>query len=168
MNDSQIETTEEIKKLVSDVKQPITSNVLVDIRDLMYSRILIRPYDDSTKEHEKSIRWKRTADQILKDGYVYNDKACTDVTVLYIALCKTLGLETNFVKLKKDKTIHSVAEIKLIDGWYIFDVSNTKNTPVKGEITKDFPYYKDWQLWQKGRDAWDLGLTDFESISKIT
>jgi|SRR3989344_3385563 len=166
MNNSQIKTTEKIKEFVNDVGWPITPDVLADIRNLMYSKISIRPYDDSTKEHEKAIRWKRTADQILKDGYVYSGKACTDVTVLFISLCKALGLDTNFVKVRKEKMVHSVAEVKLNDGWYIFDVSNIQNIPIKGIITKDSPY-KDWQLWQKGRDAWDLGLTDFESISKI-
>lgn len=166
MKNSQIETTKEIKDIVRGIKHPITPNVLIEIRDLMYSNITMRPYDDTSKKREKIIRWKRTATEILKDGYVYAGKACTDLTVLYVALCKALGLETNFVKVKKDKMVHSVAEIKLGNDWYIFDVSNVKNVPIKGMITKDLPY-KDWQLWKKGRDAWDLGLKDFESISKI-
>lgn len=167
MKNSQIETTAEIKSLVSSIKSPITTESLVEIKNLMYSKLKVRPYDDSTKGHEKAIRWKRTADEILRDGYIYQGKACTDVTVLFIALCKALGLDTNFVKVRKEKMVHSVAEIKLYDGWYIFDVSNMQNIPIKGIITKNYPY-KDWQLWQKGRNAWDLGLTDFESISKIT
>lgn len=32
---------------------------------------------------------------------------------------------------------------------------------------KESPY-KDWTLWKKGRDAWDIDLVDFDSISKIT
>jgi hypothetical protein len=35
MSSSQIETTEKIKKLVADVKQPITPDVLVNLRNLM-------------------------------------------------------------------------------------------------------------------------------------
>lgn len=166
MANSQIETTSKIRELVSNIKTPITSEELIKIRDLMYSKLAIRPYDSSTEKHEKAIRWKRTAGEILNDGYVYNKKACTDLTVLFIALCKALGLETNFVKLKRENKVHSVAEIKLNDGWYFFDVSNTKNAPIRGTITED-TRHQDWKLWRKGRDAWDIGLTDFGDISKI-
>jgi hypothetical protein len=162
---SQIETTTTIKNLVKDIKTPITIDSLINLRDLIYSIIVIRPYNDSTKEHEQKIRWKRTATEIIQDAYVYSGKACTDLTLLFIALSKALGLETNFVKVFNDKTVHSIAEVKLADGWYLFDVSR-KNIPVKGFITEDTPYQK-WRLWKKGRDAWDLGLVEFESISKI-
>ncbi len=64
------------------------------------------------------------------------------------------------------KMVHSVAEIKLSDGWYIFDIANLESKPEKGVITKESPY-KDYKLWQKGRDAWDLGLASYEDISKI-
>lgn len=166
---SQIETTEKIKKLAKEVGPVLTPNDLIKIRDLIYSKLEIRPldpFDHSIKEQEKLIRWKRTADQILEDGYVYNGKFCTDVTVLFIALCKALGLETNFVKVKKEKMTHSVAEVKINNDWYIFDVSNKAGVPEKGVITEDAPY-KDWELWEKGRDAWDLGLSDANDIHKI-
>ncbi|MFZ4648706.1 MAG: transglutaminase domain-containing protein [Patescibacteria group bacterium] len=163
---SQIETTIIIKDLVKDIKSPITTDSLINIRDLMYSKITIRPYNDSTKDHEKEIRWKRTASEILQDGYVYSGKACTDLTVLFIALCKALGLETNFVKVTNDAKVHSIAEVKLDGSWYIFDVSR-RNIPFKGSLTNESPYLN-WKLWKKGGDAWDLGLIDFESISKIS
>jgi len=164
---SQIEATITVKDLVKDIKSPITVDSLINIRDLIYSRITIRSYDDSVKEHEKEIRWKRTASEIIKDGYVYDGKACTDLTVLFIALCRALGLETNFVKVINDEKVHSIAEVRLNDGWYIFDIANKGSIPLKGVITKESPY-KDWKLWKKGRDAWELGLIDFESISKIS
>lgn len=166
MTNSQIETTTEIKNLLEDITHPFTLDTLIQLKDLMYSKLEILSYNDSTKEHEKSIRWKRTATEILKDGYIYKDKACTDLTVLFIALCRALDLDTNFVKVKKENSVHSVAEIKLDNGWYIFDVSNIKNIPISGIITKDRPY-KDWQLWKKERDAWDLRLSEFKDIDKI-
>ncbi|MCL5410251.1 MAG: transglutaminase domain-containing protein [Patescibacteria group bacterium] len=156
MKNSQIETTPEIKDLVANIKTPITPETLVQIRNLMYSKLKMCPYDDSTKEHEKAIRWKRTADEILKDGYVYQEKACTDLTVLFIALCKALDLETSFVKVKKGKMVHSVAEVRLNDGWYVFDVAGTRNTPIKGVITKLSPY-KDWQIMAKGQRCVGFG-----------
>ena len=163
---SQVETTSEIKDLVKDIKNPITVDSLVRIRDLIYSKITVHPYNDSTKDQEKEIRWKRTAGEILDDGYVYSGKACTDLVVLFIALCKALGLKTNFVKLRKEHMVHSVAEILLDGTWYIFDVANNGSVPVGGIITEG-SLYKDWKLWKKGRDAWDLGLTSFEDIDNI-
>lgn len=167
MNKSQIETSEILKDFVSGTRKSITVESLVEIRDKIYACIAIRPYNETTKEHEQSIRWKRTASQILEDGYVYQGKSCTDLSVLFIALCKILGLETRFVKLKKDTKTHSIVEIKLDDGWYVFDISNQTNIPQKGEVTEIAPY-KGWMLWKKGRDAWDLNLVDFGSICKIT
>jgi len=163
---SQIEVTREMASLVSDIQKPINQGKLVAIRDKMYSKLEIRNYNDSTAEHEKSIRWKRTATQILSDGYVYKGKSCTDLAVLFISLCNALGLETRFVKLRKNGMVHSIAEVELEDGRYIFDVSNQSNVPIKGEVTKENPY-KDWELWKKSKDAWDLGLSEFNSINKI-
>lgn len=154
-----------LKSLVKGIKGPYTAASLCDISDL-HSKISIRPYNEETKEHEKKIRWRRTADEILKEGYVYSGKACTDITVLFIAMCKTLGLEAIFVKVAKDSKIHSIAEVRLDDGWYICDVS-AKDLPVKGQITGQTPY-KGWRLWKKGRDSWDLGLKDYDSIREIT
>ncbi len=164
---SQVEITEDLNNLVKDFKQPVGADILVKLRDRMYSKLEVRPYDESTKEHEKSIRWKGTATDILNDGYVYRGKACTDLTVLFIALCRALGLDTYFVKLKNKNMVHSVVEVKVKNVWYIFDVSNSSNVPIIGTISKDKPY-KVYQLWKKGRDAWDLGLAEFDDIKKIT
>jgi hypothetical protein len=165
-NKSQIEPSEQIKKMVEDKTRPITVSDLMNIKKRIYEKIEIRPYNKDTAEHEKSIRWKRTSTQILNDGYVYEGKACTDLVVLFLSACNALRLETRFVKLKKENWVHSVAEIKLEDGWYIFDVSNKDNIPIKGEVTEE-NQYKDWKLWKKGRDAWDIDLVDFDSIKKI-
>ena len=167
MNKNQLELSEKIKKLVVGIDKPITAEKLIEIRDLMYSKIEIRLYDKTTEEYEKTIRWKRTASQILDDGFVFSGKACTDLVVLFLALCQALGLETRFVKVKNEKIVHSLAEIKLDDGWYIFDVSTKTNIPLKGKITRENPY-KNWRLWKKGRDAWDLGLNSFETINQIS
>jgi len=166
MNKSQIEPSEEILSLISQFKLPITKDNLLAIRDLIYSKIKIKPYDNTSKEQEKTIRWKRAGVEILNDGYVYEGKSCTDLVILFLTFCDALNLETKFVKLKKENMVHSVAEIKLNDGWYIFDISKPNNLPIKGQITGVNPY-KEWKLWAKGRDAWDLGLTEFESIKKI-
>ncbi len=166
MDKSQLEPSAKIRELIADIKKPITPDKLKQIKERLDLKIELRPYNESTREHEKAIRWRRTASQILQDGFVYEGKACTDQVVLFLAFCQALELETRFVKIKKGEMVHSVAEIKLSDGWYVFDVSGKSTAPIKGEITDETPY-KDWQLWRKGRDAWDLGLNSFETIKKI-
>ena len=163
---SQVEPTEAVADLVSEVERPLSADSLAKIRDLIYAKIERRPVDESSAGPEKELRWKRTAGQILDDGYTYAGKDCTDLAVLFMAACQALGHETRFVKLKKENKIHSVVEILLDDGWYAFDPSNRESVPAKGEISETQPW-KDWQFWKKGRDAWDLGLTDFDSKSKI-
>ncbi len=144
----------------------ITLELVLALRDKMYQVLQVRPYNETTKEHEAEIRWKRTASQILHDRYVYQGKACTDRTILFITLCRALGIQTYFVKVKKEHLVHSVAEV-FVDGvWYIFDVSNSNINPVQGVITDGVPY-DGWVLWKKGCDAWDIGLFGFEDIKKI-
>jgi hypothetical protein len=164
---SQIEPSTKIFDMVKDVKPPITPETLKDLQGVLFSKLEIRPYNKETKEHEQLIRWKRTASQILNDGYIYEGKACTDIVVLFLAMCKALGLETRFVKVRKDRAVHSIAEIKLNNEWYIFDVSVKNSNPEKGEVTEKSPFQEKWTLWKKGRDAWDLELVNFNSIKKI-
>jgi Transglutaminase-like superfamily len=163
---SQIETTEKIKALVKNIKTPVTPEGLVEIKKIIYAAVKFLPYGDETKNDEALIRWKRTAAQILEDGYVYSGKACTDIVIIFLAFCRALGLETRFVKVKNDKTVHSIAEIKLNDGWYIYNVASKDDRPERGEMVGG-EMYKGWRLWKKGRDAWDLGLVDIGSIKDI-
>lgn len=168
---SQIEPTDNIYRLLADweMKNIRTVDDLILLRDRMFSVLEFRSYDVSTKEEEKQIRWKRTGAQILEDGYVYQGKACTDLVVAYLALAKTGGIkDARFVKVKNYETgaIHSVAELRLENDWYIFDVDNKNALPTKGKIEKDVPW-NGFLLWKKGRDAWDLGLTEFDSSIKI-
>ena len=164
---SQVETTERILNLVSNFGQKIdTPEDLVRLRTLVFKKIRTIPYSKQSAAHEKSIRWKRTADEILRDGYVYQGKSCTDLVVSFIALCKALKINARFVKVKNENLVHSLAEVKLGKDWYIFDVSNPKSIPEKGEL-KSGTEWGGWSLWKKGRDAWDLGLVEFESIRRI-
>jgi len=168
---SQVEPTENIHRLLTEwgMGDVRTTEDLVSLRNKMFSSLTFRTYDDSTKEEEKKIRWKRTGAQVLEDSYVYRGKACTDLVVAFLTLARAGGVKgTRFVKLKDEKAgkIHSVAEIELEDGWYIFDVDSTTSVPEKGEIREGVPW-DGFFLWKKGRDAWDLGLTEYDTQSKV-
>jgi hypothetical protein len=170
-DDSQITVTPFIKDLLS--KWNITTiespSNLLRLRDSMMGYLDVRPLDEEGIEAEKKIRWRRTASQVLEDEYVYEKRLCTDVVVTFIALAKAAGItNTRFVKIKNKTAhrIHSVAEIELSDGWYIFDVSNPDASPQKGEIREGEPYTVagvpgEYYLWRKGRDSWDLGLNEY-------
>jgi len=174
---SQIETSPYVEAKLEEwgIQEIASPNDLLNLRKHMYTSLQRLPYNEETKTAEKTIRWKRTGAQVLEDGYVYETKGCTDIVVAFLTLARAAGVEnTRFVKVKnpETRTVHSIGEFELPDGWYIFDVSNSSAVPVKGEILKNEPFSvvgvpSSYFLWKKGRDSWDLGLTEFETIKKI-
>lgn len=173
---SQIEPNDGVYRLLSElgVEKIRTPEDLQKLRKNLLSKLKFLPYNNTTKDAEREIRWKRSGAKVLEDGFVYQGKACTDLVVAFTTLAKAAGIaETRFVKLKNNKTgmVHSVGEFKLGNDWYIFDVANGSAVPVQGEIPKDIswggPPNGPYLLWKKGRDSWDLGLGESSSISKI-
>ena len=163
---SQIEVTDRLKYLAGSIEgEGIT--LLEGIKNKIYESIQFRPYNDETAQDEKNIRWKRTADEIFRDGYVYDGKACTDLVVAFLGLANARGIETKFVKLRNEKMVHSIAEIKLDDEWYMYDIASRNAQPNKGQFVEGMPM-GGWNLWKKGRDSWDLGLKEFEDITRIS
>lgn len=162
---SQLESGPEIQELAKKIVVTGPED-LKKLRELVDGVLERKPYTEETKEAEHKIRWRRTAEQILTDGYVYKGKSCTDRVIVFLAVCKELGLEGRFVKMKGEKSVHSISEVKVGDVWYHFDPSYSQSNPVEGEVLPD-RVYDGRTLWEKGRDAWDLGLVDYESIDKI-
>ncbi len=130
--------------------------LLINLKKLIYKTLVFKQPD----KHERSIRWKRTADQILSDGYVYKGKACTDLVILFLALCSARGFQNRFVKLYNKELVHSVAEIKIGDDWYFFDIASKQKKPIKGQL-------KGWKVWKKGKDSWSIGLKQYSDIKNI-
>lgn len=162
---SQIEPSEKMRIFVSGTKIETPAN-LVDLKIRMRYALRIIPYDDSTMEYEKDLRWTRSAAKILDDAFVFSRYSCTDLVILFMGLCNALGIRTRFVKVKKAyPEMHSIAEIELPDGWYIYDLADN-NYPEKGEIRRGV-IYRGWYLWKKGRDSWDLELCKYEDMHKL-
>ena len=131
---------------------------LIEIQQVLKSRIKAQPYNERVADHEQSIRWKRTAAEVFDDGYYYAGKGCTDLTIVFLALCHALKCtHTRFVRVHDGNMFHSIAEVQLSDGWYIFDVAANDSQPEKGEIEPNKPYGR-WSLLEKGQDPWDIGL----------
>lgn len=164
---SQVAPNNSVRKLVEHLHSPFSTVTLEDMRSVLYQSLEIRSVSSQNDiAHERLIRWKRSATHILEDGYVYQGKMCTDVSVVFISMCLALGLEARLAKLKKTGMTHSVVEVLLPDGWYVIDASNLHLKPIKGEITENNPYY-DWTLWKKAPDAWSMGLDDVHKIALI-
>ena len=136
------------------------------LQQVMFSNLKYQRMNRMTTPKEMRIRWRRTAHQILSDRIVYEGKTCTDLTVLFIALCRAHNLSTRFVKVYKGNRVHSVAEVNIKNKWYIYDASNYKSNPIEGEITEEKDFMG-WRLWRKGRDSWDIGLKGYKDIRKM-
>lgn len=158
---SQIRTTKIVSNFSSDIKGggiELVNNILKKIHKKI-RKIELEP------EKEGRIRWKRTATQILEDGWVVRGKACTDLTVVFIAIAKAKGLKTRFVKLYsiKRKMLHSAVELK-IDGKRVYlDVTNGKFDDADKEIVFD-----EYKVYKKGRNSWDVGLDSFSKGVKVS
>ena len=95
---SQVEVTcklVEIAAQMPDVRTPADLGLL---RDALLAHLTFRSYNKTSWEHERSIRWKRTATEILSDGWVYEAKGCTDIVIAFIGLCRAKGLATRFIQ----------------------------------------------------------------------
>jgi len=131
----------------------------------MLSELQYKKYNLFSRRKVKRIRWRRTAAEIFNDHIVYEGKACTDLTICFIAFCNAHGIKTKFVKIKKGIRVHSIVELFFLGNWYIYDVSTNRN-PVKGTVSKEKPFMG-WNLWRKGRDSWDIGLEKYADIRKM-
>jgi hypothetical protein len=170
---SQVEPSEFVKKLIADflIGNIETPEDLLKLRKILPKVLKERPYNAETQAAEKEIRWKRSGSQIMEDGYVYATKSCTDIVIAYLTLVAVAGIQDfRFVKVKNPETkvLHSLAEIKLPDGWYRYDVSLGRAVPEKGEILAGEPIFFNGEqmpylLWKKGKDSWSLGLDNYIS-----
>lgn len=158
---SQVEITETIRKFSSDIKG----------EDIELAKNILRKIHEKIKkveletEKEREMRWKRTATQILEEGWVVKGKACTDLTIVFIAVAKAKGLEAKFVKVysTKRKMLHSAVEIKL-DGKSVYlDVTNGKFDDTDKNVI-----FEEYKIYKKGRDSWDIGLDSFSKGVKLS
>lgn len=114
-------------------------------------------------ENKNDIFRKRTADEIISDGYV---SGCTDRALVFLVVARALNIPSKYIEtinldfLKEDKENYSghvyasVFEQGL--GWKIID-PETRN--INADIKKDNRI-----LFKEGFDSWDIGITDFNSL----
>ncbi len=166
---SQIETDQIIIHFLGDTTVT-TPKDLVFLKDKILHYLEFKPYNNQTRKRADNLQWKRTASEIIKDQYVYCGKACSDLAITFLALCKAAGVKGRLVKLKSiddSNSTHSIVEVNLKGIWYRMDPSSKDSLPAKGALTNKSIWNKKYKVWKKGRDAWDLGLDDIRTEHKI-
>ena len=154
---NQIAVTPTIKKIALEIDGnglTFIENALLYIKEAIVSK----SYSEDVVDEERKIRWSRTADQIVNDGYVYQTKGCSDLVILFQALCEARGYPTNFlrVKDKNNRPNHSMTEVQIDGDWYTVDAGGSLE--IKKGGLKEGEIFKQYTLWKKGRDGWDVGL----------
>ena len=166
---SQIKTDKYVLDFLGDIKveEPMD---MVKLRSHIQNSLEFREYNEQTKKNENNIRWNRTASEIIQDDYVYRGKDCSDLSIVFLALCKALGISGCLVKLvalSNDNT-HSIIAIELGGEWYRLDISMTDSVPLKGQLPDNQKLKKiGWKVWKVGHDLWDLGLDGMEKENII-
>ncbi len=165
---SQTEVDQYVLNFLGDLIINIPKDLIV-LKNKILDSLEVRPYNGKTKEHADSIQWTRTASEILQDKYVYQGKACSDLAIVFLALCRASGINGRLVKLKsvEDDDTHSIVEINLNNIWYRMDPSSKDLVLFKGELTDESIWNKKFKVWKKGKDVWDLGLNNIESENNI-
>lgn len=168
MSKSQIETDQNILDFLGDLVIE-TPDDLVVLKNKIIDSLEFRPYNNETKDNADRAQWKRTASEILADGYVYQGKACSDIAIVFLALCRAAGVDGYLVKLKSidGKKTHSIVEVKLKDDWYRIEPVSKSSLPFRGQLTPEAVWNKEYKVWKRGRDLWDLGLDNIKSELNI-
>jgi len=111
MLNGQVEVTDEIRKIAAEIKSAGKKEIIA-LRRLLFAKVKQMDLDE---EDELRIRWRRTATEILRDGYVYKHKGCSDMCVAYIALARARGLDAKYERLywPEKKAVHAVIEAPL-------------------------------------------------------
>ena len=106
---------------------------------------------------------KRTAEQIIKDGFT---TGCTDVALVFISLARAKKIPTKYVEAIRRKWIenggeefiegHVFAEVYINNRWHIIDPT---------EACLKF-WYDRWLIFAEGLDSWDIWIHDFSELKQ--
>ncbi len=152
----QTESTERIKEIGHTIEGSFVEKVLT-ILDIV-SKLPLR------QENKESIFRRRTADQILSDGFV---TGCTDIALVFIALLRTVGIPSKYVETIDEDWLQNGGDnitghvyVNAFDGsrWRIID-------PMKKVIDAN-PDQDGRVNYKEGLDSWDIGIDSFDMLIK--
>jgi hypothetical protein len=114
------------------------------------------------QENKDDFFRKRTADQILGDGFV---TGCTDVALASVALLRAAGISSKYVEAIDVAWLKNGGEhitghvyVRVFDGscWRMID-------PIRKIIDVDIVQDKR-VVFKEGLDSWDIGINSFDSL----
>ncbi len=165
MKKSQVKITPKISKIAQTLKSENEFETVFNI--IKWIRKNIRKYKNEKKRLD--LLRKRTADEVIKSK---RSSGCGDKTIVFISLAKAAGLskvifvetiEKEFLEEWPKKSIreHSFADVYIKGKKYIVD-------PTLGKVGLDYRWSpkKEFIVYKRGRDAWDIGINSFENLKK--
>lgn len=146
----QTKITKRIKKISRSLKEDDKKKTIKNIISWIHKNLKKKSYD-------KKVFRKRTADEIIEDGYI---TGCTDASLVLIVMCRSLKIPAMYVEAKKEgeEAGHVWARIYINKKW--IDVC-----PSSGKIGfKIDEFYRNKEDKGKyfevetGLDSWDIGI----------
>lgn len=117
----------------------------------------------NNKKLKKELFRKRSASQIIRDGFVLG---CTDWALSFIVLARAKKIPTIYVETVRNKWIeegtkdflegHVFTECYINKKWYIID-------PERAVICG---YYDRYKVIDRGLDSWDIGIKNYSDLKK--
>jgi hypothetical protein len=156
----QTKITEAIEGISNNIEG---SNIEYIFNVLVWMRNTLKTIPEDIEKN--SVFRKRTADEIMRDGYA---SGCTDYALVFIALSRAKGIPAKYVEAIKcnwledpnARTIggHIFVECLLNDKWVQVD-------PQRGTIHAK-TNYNGFEIFDEGLDSWDIGISDFDSLKQ--
>lgn len=148
--------TERIRRIAETVEGGFEEKI-----QQIFNRLSVLKHDTENKDE---IFRKRTADQILGDGYV---TGCTDDVLVFIALARAAGIPSKYIEAIDKKWMdsetpqirgHVYAETFDNNKWRMIDSTQRK---IDANIDEDGRV-----VYGEGLDSWDLGIRDYDSLKQ--
>ncbi|KUK76986.1 MAG: Uncharacterized protein XD93_0607 [candidate division WS6 bacterium 34_10] len=152
----QTHITEGIQKIVSGIEGTNLEKTkkILDLGSSLVER----------KGFDREVFRKRTASEILKDGFI---TGCTDAALLFVALARATNIPAKYVETIDEQWLkeggdlirgHVYSQIfdDITNKWIWVDPLNCQfDAPPIGRI-----------IYKEGLDSWDIGIRDFDSLKK--
>ncbi len=155
----QVKITDEIKRIASGLKGQSGRETAMNIIKWIKENLKLKKA--SELPNPALLFRRRTADQIIRDGFV---TGCADATIVFLALCRALGIPAIYCELavpEKGHFGHVWAKCFLDNAWVDVD---PMNGAVGEDVPKKFEKYGKVYILGSGADSWDIGIECWEDF----
>lgn len=171
MNEEWLKEGEQTKatpciKKIADNFEGNDLNTCVSIAEWILENIKL----EKDKKIKDKVFRKRTAEQIIKDGFA---TGCTDFTLAFVALSRAKGIPTKYVEGVSIKWLekpdgplegHVWAEVFVNKNWYIIDAINA--TVHFRRTNNMLSTINNCRTYDKGLDSWGIGIKNIDDLKK--